>query len=84
MYEWGNNTYDTKPRQTEKSFTLSFQRGNGSEDQLVASSSRMFSTSQTSGGFPAGKSKFQLHGEGWYMHFFTSPLICGGSKYLLI
>ncbi|VYS47304.1 unnamed protein product [Arabidopsis thaliana] len=64
MYEWGNNTYDTKPRQTEKSFTLSFQRGNGSEDQLVASSSRMFSTSQTSGGFPAGKSKFQLHGEG--------------------
>ncbi|CAL9216421.1 unnamed protein product [Arabidopsis halleri] len=62
LCEWGT-TYDTKPTQTEKGFTLSFQRGNGSEDQLVASNSRMFSTVQTSGGFPAGKSKFQLHGE---------------------
>ncbi|XP_010499210.1 PREDICTED: squamosa promoter-binding-like protein 11 [Camelina sativa] len=63
LYEWGT-TYDTKPTQTESGFTLSFQRGNGSEEQLVASSSRSFSTFQTSGGFSVGKSKFQLHGEG--------------------
>ncbi|ESQ34125.1 hypothetical protein EUTSA_v10007882mg [Eutrema salsugineum] len=62
-YAWGT-TYDTKPAQTESGFTLSFQRGNGSEEQLFASSSHSFSAHQTSGGFSAGKSKFQLHGEG--------------------
>ncbi|KAL1187604.1 Squamosa promoter-binding-like protein 11 [Cardamine amara subsp. amara] len=62
-YAWGT-TYDTKPTPTESGFTLSFQRGNSSEEQLVASSSRPFSAFQTSGGFSAGKSKFQLPGEG--------------------
>ncbi|CAH2034056.1 unnamed protein product [Thlaspi arvense] len=53
-YAWGN-TYDTKPTQTESGFTVSFQRGNGSEEQLYASSNHSFS---------AGKTKFQLHGQG--------------------
>ncbi|CAA7034433.1 unnamed protein product [Microthlaspi erraticum] len=59
-YAW-DTTYETKP---ESGFTLSFQRGNGSEEQLFAGSSRSFSAFQTSGGFSAGKPKFQLHGEG--------------------
>ncbi|CAH2034057.1 unnamed protein product [Thlaspi arvense] len=64
-YAWGN-TYDTKPTQTESGFTLSFQRGNGSEEQLYAnaSSSRSFSAYQTSGGFSAEKSNSQLPRQG--------------------
>ncbi|KAJ0235432.1 Squamosa promoter-binding-like protein 10 [Hirschfeldia incana] len=62
-FAW-ETTYDTKPTQTESGFTLSFQRGNGSEKQLYASSSHSFSAYQTSGGFSAGKPKFQLHGQG--------------------
>ncbi|CAH8381702.1 unnamed protein product [Eruca vesicaria subsp. sativa] len=56
---WGT-TYETKPTQTESGFTLSFQRGNGSEEQLFASSNHSLSAYQTSGGFSAGKDKFQL------------------------
>ncbi|KAG2269656.1 hypothetical protein Bca52824_064211 [Brassica carinata] len=48
-----DTTYDTKPTQTESGFTLSFQRGNVSEEQL-------FGSSNHSGGFSAGKNKFQL------------------------
>ncbi|KAF8107927.1 hypothetical protein N665_0116s0131 [Sinapis alba] len=61
-FSW-DTTYDTKPTQTESGFTLSFQRGDGSEKQLFASSNHSFSAYQTSGGFSAGKPKFQLHGE---------------------
>ncbi|CAF2045265.1 hypothetical protein HID58_034709 [Brassica napus] len=57
---WGT-TCDTKPTQRESGFTLSFQRGNGSkEEQLFASSNHSLSAYQTSGGFSAGKNKFQL------------------------
>lgn len=64
-FAW-DNTYDTKPTKTESSgFTLSFQRGNGSEQQMFASNNHSFSAYQTS----AGKPKFQLHGQGWYLHF---------------
>ncbi|KAF8075635.1 hypothetical protein N665_1075s0014 [Sinapis alba] len=57
---WGTSN-DTKPRQTESGFTLSFQRGNGSEEeQLFASSNHSLSAYQTSGGFSAGKNKSQL------------------------
>uniref|UniRef100_A0A1J3FWE4 Squamosa promoter-binding-like protein 10 n=2 Tax=Noccaea caerulescens TaxID=107243 RepID=A0A1J3FWE4_NOCCA len=62
-YVW-DTTYDTKPTQSESGFTLSFQRGNASEEQLFASSSRSLSAFQTSGGCSAGKSNFQLHGKG--------------------
>ncbi|KAG7593072.1 SBP domain [Arabidopsis thaliana x Arabidopsis arenosa] len=62
-YAWGT-TYETKPTQMESGFTLSFQRGNGSEEQLFASSSLSFSAFQTSGGFPAGKSNVQLPDKG--------------------
>ncbi|XP_018492234.1 squamosa promoter-binding-like protein 11 isoform X2 [Raphanus sativus] len=59
-FAW-DNTYDTKPTKTESSgFTLSFQRGNGSEQQMFASNNHSFSAYQTS----AGKPKFQLHGQG--------------------
>ncbi|CAH8298912.1 unnamed protein product [Eruca vesicaria subsp. sativa] len=61
-FAW-DTTYDTKPTQAERGFTLSFQRGNGSEQQLFASSNHSFSAHQTSGGFSL-KSKFQLYGEG--------------------
>nr|AGP03033.1 SQUAMOSA promoter binding protein-like protein 10 [Arabis alpina] len=59
-YAWGT-TYDTKPTQMESGFTLSFQRGHVSEEQLFASSSRSF---QTSGGFSAAKSNFHLPDKG--------------------
>ncbi|CAF2160584.1 BnaA07g08840D [Brassica napus] len=62
-FAW-ETTYDIKPTQTESGFTLSFQRGNGSEQQLFASSNHSYSTYQTSGGLSAGKPKFQLHGQG--------------------
>ncbi|CAN6872820.1 unnamed protein product [Brassica oleracea] len=62
-FAW-ETTNDIKPTQTESSFTLSFQRGNGSEQQLFASSNHSYSAYQTSGGFSAGKPKFQLHGQG--------------------
>ncbi|EOA37897.1 hypothetical protein CARUB_v10009364mg [Capsella rubella] len=62
-YAWGT-TYETKPTQMESGFTLSFQRGNGPEEQLFASSSRSFSVFQSSGGFSAGKSNVQLPGKG--------------------
>ncbi|KAF3488576.1 hypothetical protein F2Q69_00054131 [Brassica cretica] len=62
-FAW-ETTYDTKPTQTESGFTLSFHRGNGSEQQLFASSNHSYSAYQTSGGFSAGKPKFQLHGQG--------------------
>ncbi|KAF8107926.1 hypothetical protein N665_0116s0130 [Sinapis alba] len=60
---WGT-TYDTKPTQMESGFTLSFQRGNGAEEQVFASSNLSFSAYQTSGGYSAGKSNFQLPGKG--------------------
>ena len=69
-FAW-ETTNDIKPTQTESSFTLSFQRGNGSEQQLFASSNHSYSAYQTSGGFSAGKPKFQLHGQGWCLHFCT-------------
>ncbi|KAL0800159.1 hypothetical protein Bca101_055334 [Brassica carinata] len=62
-FAW-DTPYDTKPTQTESGFTLSFQRGNGSEQQLFASSNQSLSAHQTSSGFSAGKPKFQLHGQG--------------------
>ncbi|CAN8313362.1 unnamed protein product [Cochlearia groenlandica] len=65
-YGWGTTTYDTEPTQTESGFTLSFERGNGSEEQLYGSSSPSFSAFQTSGMFSETKSKFQLHGSGDY------------------
>ncbi|KAJ0257888.1 SBP domain-containing protein [Hirschfeldia incana] len=62
------DTYDTKPTQTESGFTLSFQRGNGSEEeQLFASTNHSLSAYQTSGRFSAGKNKFQFG----ILHFFT-------------
>ncbi|XP_056867029.1 squamosa promoter-binding-like protein 11 isoform X2 [Raphanus sativus] len=55
-FAWGT-TYDTKPTQMETGFTLSFQRGNGSEEeQLFASTNHPLSAYQTS----AGKNKFHL------------------------
>ncbi|CAH8299315.1 unnamed protein product [Eruca vesicaria subsp. sativa] len=60
-YAWGT-TYDTKP--TQSGFTLSFQRGNDAEEQMFAGSNLSFSAHQTSGGFSAGKSSFQLPGKG--------------------
>ncbi|KAL1187603.1 Squamosa promoter-binding-like protein 10 [Cardamine amara subsp. amara] len=62
-FAWGT-TYDTKPTQMESGFSLSFQRGHGSEEQVFASSNRSFSLFQTSGGFPAGKSNIQAPGKG--------------------
>jgi hypothetical protein len=62
-YTWGT-TYETKPTQMESGFTLSFQRGNGSEDQLFTGSTLSFSAFQTSGGFSAGKSNIQLPDKG--------------------
>ncbi|KAL0700067.1 hypothetical protein Bca4012_056189 [Brassica carinata] len=60
---WGT-TYDTKPTQMESGFTLNFQRGNGAEEQVFASSNLSFSAYQTSGGFSAGNSSFQLPDKG--------------------
>lgn len=65
-YAWGTTTYDTK---TESGFTLNFQRGDGAEEQMFASSNLSFS-----GGFSAGKSNFlQLPGKGSdiFFHSFT-------------
>nr|AGP03034.1 SQUAMOSA promoter binding protein-like protein 11 [Arabis alpina] len=62
-YAWGT-PYEKKPRQTDSGFTLSFQSGNGSEEQLYASSSRSFSAFQTAAGFSTGKSNLQLQGKG--------------------
>ncbi|ESQ34123.1 hypothetical protein EUTSA_v10007832mg [Eutrema salsugineum] len=62
-YAW-STTCDTNPGQMESGFTLSFQRGHGSEEHLHASNSRSFSAYQTSGGFSAGKSNSQLPGKG--------------------
>lgn len=82
-YAWGTS-YDTKSRQTESGFTLSFQTSNGSEEQLFASSSGSFSAFQTASGFSAGKSNIQLPSKGWYLHFFTGGhLVYGSSRSLL-
>ncbi|KAJ0235434.1 SBP domain-containing protein [Hirschfeldia incana] len=62
-YAWGTS-YDSKPTQRGSGFTLSFQRGNGAEEQVFASSNLSFSAYQTSGGFSTGKSNFQLPGKG--------------------
>ncbi|KAJ0247495.1 Squamosa promoter-binding-like protein 10 [Hirschfeldia incana] len=64
-FAWDTTTYDTKPTQIESGFTLSFQRGHGRpNEQVFAGSSRSFSAYQTSGGFSAGKSSFQLPSKG--------------------
>ncbi|KAF8097225.1 hypothetical protein N665_0292s0007 [Sinapis alba] len=62
-FAW-DTTYDTKPTQVESGFTLSFQRGHGPDEQVFAGSNRSFSAYQTSGGFSAGKSNFQLPSKG--------------------
>ncbi|CAH8349627.1 unnamed protein product [Eruca vesicaria subsp. sativa] len=55
-FAWDTTTYDTEPTQIESGFTLSFQRGHGPDEQVFGGSSAY----QTSGGFSAGKSNFQL------------------------
>lgn len=67
-YAWGTTTFDTK---RESGFTLNFQRGNGAEEQMFASSNLSFS-----GGFSAGKSNFlQLPGKGSDIFFHSLTFI---------